>query len=277
MYLALILLVVAGGLLGWRWYYGGFPWQRANTPAATSPAQTGTAPPNNAANAPSAPNSQTLTPQAASPATAPNRVNTQNLPATNSATPLAADPGEKNSANPSPDASSSEASSSPDSAAAATGGTADDTEASQSTQVQKPKQTAPAVEAKKTAPARPATARTAKRPASRASISDEDSSASEGEALLTQGERYLYGNGVAQNCGRAQNSLEAAADHGNSRALSDLATMYSTGHCVRRDLPTSYRWFVKALHQQPANARISTDLQVLWNQMTPEEKQAAMR
>jgi TPR repeat protein len=108
-------------------------------------------------------------------------------------------------------------------------------------------------------------------------MSDEDSSASEGEALLTQGERYLYGTGVPQNCGRAQSSLEAAADRGSSRALSDLGSMYSTGHCVRRDLPTAYRWFVKALHQQPANNRISTDLQVLWNQMTPEEKQAAMK
>ena len=108
-------------------------------------------------------------------------------------------------------------------------------------------------------------------------MDEQDSSASEADALLTQGERYLYGNGVAQNFGRAQSSLEAAADRGSSRALSDLGTMYSTGHCVRRDLPTAYRWFAKALHQQPANNRISTDLQVLWNQMTPEEKQTAMK
>ena len=108
-------------------------------------------------------------------------------------------------------------------------------------------------------------------------MTEQDSATSEGEALLTQGERYLYGNGVTANCGRAQSSLQAAAEHGNAQALSDLGTMYSTGHCVKQDLPTAYRWFVKALHQQPSNTRISDDLQVLWNQMTPEQKQLAMK
>lgn len=285
MYLALILLVIAGGLLGWRWYYGGFPWQqRSSAPAATTTAQT-----NNTANPPAVPNSQTTAPPASTPATTPsagasNQANTQNPPAPNATTPPAAESEEKTTTNPSADASSTGASStetpsspdssSPDSAAAssATTGKAD-SEPSQQSQ----KQNAPTAEAKKTAPAKSGSARTAKRPVDRAAMSEEDSSASEGNALLTQGERYLYGNGVPQNCGRAQSSLEAAADHGNSRALSDLATMYSTGHCVRRDLPTAYRWFVKALHQQPSNNRISTDLQVLWNQMTPEEKQAAMK
>jgi len=277
MYLALILLVIAAGLLGWRWYYGGFPWQqRSSAPAVTTTAQT-----NGSGNTTSAPNSQTPAPQAA-PSTTPSAVtpgqaNTQNPPATNPATASAAS-ADKAAANTSTDAASSETSSSSASAVAppATAGNAD-TGASQASQEQQPDQTTPAVEAKKTAPAKRTSARAAKRAVDRAALSDEDSSASEGEALLTQGERYLYGTGVPQNCGRAQSSLEAAADHGSSRALSDLGSMYSTGHCVRRDLPTAYRWFVKALHQQPANNRISTDLQVLWNQMTPEEKQAAMK
>jgi TPR repeat protein len=51
--------------------------------------------------------------------------------------------------------------------------------------------------------------------------------------------------------------------------------MYATGHCVGRDLPTAYRWFARALHQEPQNSRISADLQVLWRQMTPQEKQLA--
>ena len=279
MYVALILLVIAGGLLGWRWYYGGFPWQRASAPAAASSAQTGTAPPNNAANRPATPNLQTPAPQAAPSTAASGEPNTQN-PATNSAIPQAADSGEKSSANPSPDASSSGTSPSPDSSATtpATPAKADGAEPAEQTAEQTtPASEAPPVETKKTAPAKPASARTAKRPINRAAISEDDSSASEGEALLTQGERYLYGTGVPQNCGRAESSLEAAAAHGNNRALSDLGSMYSTGHCVRRDLPTAYRWFVKALHQEPANNRISTDLQVLWNQMTPEEKQAAMK
>jgi zinc-ribbon domain len=94
--------------------------------------------------------------------------------------------------------------------------------------------------------------------------------------LELTGERYLYGNGVPQNCARAESSLRTAATHGNSKAQTVLGTMYATGHCVGRDLPTAYRWFARALHQEPQNTRVSTDLQVLWRQMTPQEKQLAM-
>lgn len=94
--------------------------------------------------------------------------------------------------------------------------------------------------------------------------------------LEAAGERYLYGNGVPQSCARAQNSLQTASMHGNSKAETVLGTMYATGHCVGRDLPTAYRWFARALHEEPQNSRIADDLQVLWRQMTPQEKQLAM-
>jgi hypothetical protein len=93
--------------------------------------------------------------------------------------------------------------------------------------------------------------------------------------LELAGERYLYGNGVPQNCARAESSLRTAALHGNSKAQTVLGTMYATGHCVGRDLPSAYRWFARALHAEPQNTRISADLQVLWRQMTPQEKQLA--
>jgi TPR repeat protein len=93
--------------------------------------------------------------------------------------------------------------------------------------------------------------------------------------LELAGERYLYGNGLPQNCTRAESNLRTAATHGNSKAQTVLGTMYATGHCVGRDLPTAYRWFARALHQEPQNSRISADLQVLWRQMTPQEKQLA--
>jgi len=38
-----------------------------------------------------------------------------------------------------------------------------------------------------------------------------------------------------------------------------------------------YRWFAKALHQDPENGRIQRDLEILWRQMTPDERQMAMR
>jgi TPR repeat protein len=93
--------------------------------------------------------------------------------------------------------------------------------------------------------------------------------------LELAGERYLYGTGLPQNCPRAESSLRTAATHGNTKAQTVLGTMYATGHCVGRDLPTAYRWFARALHQDPQNSRISADLQVLWRQMTPQEKQLA--
>ena len=93
--------------------------------------------------------------------------------------------------------------------------------------------------------------------------------------LELAGEKYLYGNGVPHNCARAESSLRTAAMHGNSKAETVLGTMYATGHCVGRDLPSAYRWFARALHEEPQNSRISADLQVLWRQMTPQEKQLA--
>ena len=93
--------------------------------------------------------------------------------------------------------------------------------------------------------------------------------------LELAGEKFLYGNGVPQNCSRAESSLRTAAMHGNSKAETVLGTMYATGHCVGRDLPSAYRWFARALHEEPQNTRISADLQVLWRQMTPQEKQLA--
>jgi TPR repeat protein len=92
-----------------------------------------------------------------------------------------------------------------------------------------------------------------------------------------EGEKYLYGNGVAENCGHARKALLAAAQHSNPKAENVLGTMYATGHCATRDLPTAYRWFSRSLRKDPSNTRIEQDLKVLWNQMTPEEQRLALR
>ena len=97
------------------------------------------------------------------------------------------------------------------------------------------------------------------------------------DELEAEGERYLYGTGVSPNCSRAQRDLQAAAEQGSSKADSVLGTMYATGHCVSRDLPLAYRWFAMALQHDPGNTRLQSDLQVLWNQMTADERQIAMR
>jgi len=106
---------------------------------------------------------------------------------------------------------------------------------------------------------------------------DQAPDGSESDALESQGEKYLYGNGVAANCALAQRSLLAAAERSSARAQSVLGTMYATGHCAARDLPLAYRWFARALRQDPSNTRIEQDLKVLWNQMNPDERQVALK
>jgi hypothetical protein len=115
----------------------------------------------------------------------------------------------------------------------------------------------------------------AARSASRTSAGS-GASAATGDSTEAEGEKYLYGTGVPQNCARAQKSLMAAAGRADARAQSVLGTMYATGHCAPRDLPLAYKWFAKALHQDPGNNRLSDDLKVLWNQMTPDERQLAL-
>ncbi len=99
-----------------------------------------------------------------------------------------------------------------------------------------------------------------------------------GEQLEADGERYLYGTGgVAADCSRALKDLTAAAGQGSAKAYSVLGTIYATGHCTGRDLTLAYHWFAKALQQDPGNTRLQRDLQVLWNQMSDDERQIAMR
>jgi hypothetical protein len=127
---------------------------------------------------------------------------------------------------------------------------------------------------KEAAPARMPTAKTTPAPKSKAPAAAAAPASPDADLELA-GERYLYGNGLPQNCTKAESALRTAATRGNSKAQTVLGTMYATGHCVGRDLPTAYRWFARALRQDPQNSRISADLQVLWRQMTPQEKQLA--
>ena len=98
------------------------------------------------------------------------------------------------------------------------------------------------------------------------------------DSLYLEGQKYLYGgHGVRQNCALAQQNLLAAAKNDNSKAESTLGTMYATGHCVPRDIPLAYRWFARALHADPRNTRLEKDAEIMWNQMTPPERQLALK
>jgi cytoskeletal protein RodZ len=98
-----------------------------------------------------------------------------------------------------------------------------------------------------------------------------------GDAAFRRGEAYLYGRGIHENCDEAVKNLKIASAQSNAKARSTFGTMYATGHCVPRDLPTSYLWFALALRADPTNQILEKDLNAVWNQMTPPERQQATR
>jgi hypothetical protein len=98
-----------------------------------------------------------------------------------------------------------------------------------------------------------------------------------GDAAFRRGEAYLYGRGIRENCDEAVKNLKIASSQSNAKARSTFGTMYATGHCVPRDLPTSYLWFALALRVDPTNQILEKDLNAVWNQMTPPERQQATR
>ena len=93
---------------------------------------------------------------------------------------------------------------------------------------------------------------------------------------VTEAERYIYGRGTHQDCDRGLRLLKPAADQ-NPKAMVSLGVLYTTGTCTPRDLPTAYRWFAMALHREPDNQALQDDLQKLWSQMTPPERQLAIK
>jgi hypothetical protein len=146
----------------------------------------------------------------------------------------------------------------------------------------------PAVEAKPMTPAPPAKMKNAPAdkvearrvpsiPSSKPSITPTATTADTGDADFRKGEAYLYGRGAGENCAEAVKYLKAASAKSSAKARSAFGTMYATGHCVQRDLPTSYLWFALALRVDPNNQILEKDLNAVWNQMTPPERQMATR
>jgi hypothetical protein len=118
----------------------------------------------------------------------------------------------------------------------------------------------------------PAKSQPVKKASRKESVPVVDSKAINDEA---EGEKYLYGTGVPANCSQALKGLTLAAERTNAKAEGVLGTMYATGHCVTASRPMAYRWFAKALQQQPANVALERQMQVLWGQMTPDERRIA--
>jgi cytoskeletal protein RodZ len=239
-FLALLLLLVALGVVGWHWRGD---WSALIARLSNS------APSNSSAPATAGSPSDTVPPASVNGGAAQSGAGTvDQAPATQTQAPPAARADDSGQGSQVDQAQPSNSSPQNDSAAA----TPDDSE--EATPPPAPARKAPKMRAQ------PAAA-----PAAQASD------------LEAEGEKYLYGNGVPENCTRARTNLLAAAQHSNAQAQNVLGTMYATGHCATRDLPTAYRWFSRSLRKDPSNTRIEQDLKVLWNQMTPEERQLALR
>lgn len=98
---------------------------------------------------------------------------------------------------------------------------------------------------------------------------------SEGGELVSSGEKYLYGRGVARSCGHAVRYFNAAAAKQNLQAFSHLGALYATGQCVPKDRAVAYAWFRRAYVKEPGNRYIEQNLTMLWREMTPAERQRA--
>jgi Sel1 repeat len=258
LYFALLLLVVSAALLAWHWQRDGYPWAGLiQKPATTAPpAQAAPAPPTQASAPPAViPVEPTANP--APPESQP--ASGEATPPAVGDTPAANTPPAAPAAKPAEPMQPSDAAGAGDAAAKAPATEAPQATAAETAEPER-KQT-PAATSKKLAP-KPSTAAPAD--------TFED-------RLVADGERYLYGRGVPEDCDRAQRNLQIAARQSNPKAQTLLGAMYATGHCVGRDLPSAYRWFAKALHGDPGNSRVQRDLEVLWKQMTPEERLLAMK
>jgi len=260
-----ILLLGLGGAAYWQYSHNGFPFNRLSSASGSTPSATPSASPSEATPA----QNQDQQSHAEKPMTGAGEVlptaPDQKAQPPSTGTVVDLPPQGTQAANQAP------APANPENGSAASGGTSsaapegsggaettDEAKATPPTAVPEKPARSPKPKAKAPKPVAQATAPT-----------------SPDAELELAGERYLYGNGLPQNCTRAESNLRTAATHGNNKAQTVLGTMYATGHCVGRDLPTAYRWFARALHQEPNNSRISDDLQVLWRQMTPQEKKLA--
>jgi len=69
--------------------------------------------------------------------------------------------------------------------------------------------------------------------------------------------------------------LKTAAGKENARARNRLAAMYSTGTCVQRNRVQAYHWLSSALAADPNSQWAQQNRDVIWQQMTPEERAQA--
>lgn len=92
--------------------------------------------------------------------------------------------------------------------------------------------------------------------------------------MLILGQNYLYGRGVQRSCQQALTYFQEAAKEDNAPAMTQLGAMYASGNCVTMSRPAAYRWFARAGNADPHNQWIQRSLNMMWRDMTPEERRS---
>lgn len=266
--LVLIALALALGFGYLRWRQGGFDWLTTGT-TKSSPAQPSDAsqPPSSSAATPSSSSPSTASQENASGSTAQT-----NSPAANPSSPAAA-PAVSNAV-PSSPAPSPDSGSTPNSPTANTPAPA--TPAGSDTPPPESSGSG-AVATRQPASASDTTATTPDTEAPRPKPAPTKPTPAKPSDPVAAAEKYIYGRGVPQDCERGLHQLKPAAEQSDPKAMISLGALYATGVCTPRDLPTAYRWFALALRKQPDNQPLQESLQKIWAQMTPPERQLAIK
>ena len=95
------------------------------------------------------------------------------------------------------------------------------------------------------------------------------------EAQVRLADMYADGRGVPQNCEQAVILLKSAASKNFARARIRLGSMYATGKCVQQDRVAAYQWMSRALDSSPGSQWVEENRQMLWTQMSEDEKRKA--
>jgi len=97
------------------------------------------------------------------------------------------------------------------------------------------------------------------------------------EAPVRLADMYIQGEGVPRSCEQAMVLLKTAAEKENAPARNRLASMYATGTCVQRNRVEAYRWLSSALTANPNSQWAQQNRDLIWQQMTPEERNQAQK
>lgn len=93
--------------------------------------------------------------------------------------------------------------------------------------------------------------------------------------MLVRAQQFLHGRGVEQNCEQGLLYLRAAAQKNEPAAAVQMGALYASGHCVHQDRVMAYRWFNSAHELEPANQWILRNMDLLWGQMSEQERRLA--